>query len=571
MENIIKVWHEIYGDLYENADQMLEPFLKSIEAIKKEHFYQDHTSNKTWYKDAVVYSTYGDLFNTDLNGLKEKLDYIQDLGANCLWLLPILESPMKDAGFDISDYEGIRASLLGLPNDATSEEKNTVFKDFIDEAHQKGIKVIFDIAMNHCSIEHEWFKEARKSVNSPMRDYFIWSTDTSLYKEARIIFKGMCESNWELDPVTGEYYFHRFFEIQPDLNYRNPQVLLKMTNALVNWQIKGVDGFRADAVPYIWKEEGTICENLPKTHKVVQFFRAVLDYLKPGTLLLAEACQPPQDVVDYFGDDNECNGAYHFPVMPRVYKAIAEEKKDAIEMALHPSFTPDIPKDSQWFMFLRCHDELTLEMVSPEERKFIFDYYAKDPSWDFRQGEGISARLADLMDQNLDRILLANSIMFTLLGTPIVFYGDEFAKGNDTAYYDKMYKETGYKDTRYLGRGTIDWPDVEAKLADSETLAYKTYQGVKTMIETRNRFKAFGRGDRTFIDVQDEKGGVNKGILAYRRTYEDESILVLQNLSQKEQVFSIKELNGMKQDLLGNKMVWQGEKLVMPPYGYHWC
>ncbi|PKM67640.1 MAG: alpha-amylase [Firmicutes bacterium HGW-Firmicutes-2] len=571
MKNIIKVWHEIYGDLYEDADQMLNPFLESIEAIKKEHFYQENTSNQTWYKDAVVYSTYGDLFNTDLNGLKDKLDYIQDLGANCLWLLPILESPMKDAGFDISDYEGIRASLLGLPDDATSEEKNTIFKAFIDEAHKKGIKVIFDIAMNHCSIEHEWFKEARKSKDSPMRDYFIWSTDTSLYKEARIIFKGMCDSNWELDPTTDEYYFHRFFEIQPDLNYRNPEVLIKMTKALVNWQIKGVDGFRADAVPYIWKEEGTICENLPKTHKVVQFFRAVLDYLKPGTLLLAEACQPPKDVVEYFGDDNECNGAYHFPVMPRVYKAIAEEKKDAIEMVLQPGFTPDIPKDSQWFMFLRCHDELTLEMVTPEEREFIFNHYAKDPSWDFRQGEGISARLADLMDHDLDRILLANSIMFTLLGTPIVFYGDEFAKGNDTAYYDKMYKETGYKDTRYLGRGTIDWPEVEEKLADSETLEHKTYQGVKKMIEIRNNYKVFGRGERSFIDVKEENGQVNKAILAYKRTYEDESVLVIQNLSQKEQYITLPKLNEMGQDLLGHKMVWHEGKLVLPPYGYYWC
>ncbi|MCF8020237.1 MAG: alpha-glucosidase C-terminal domain-containing protein [Vallitaleaceae bacterium] len=571
MKNIKKIWHEIYGDLYEDADKMLEPFLESIEAVKKEHFSQVSTSDHTWYKDAVVYSTYGDLFNKDLNGLKEKLDYIQDLGANCLWLLPILESPMKDAGFDISDYEGIRASLLGLPEEATSEEKNMKFIAFIDEAHKKGIKVIFDIAMNHCSIEHEWFKEARKSKDSPMRDYFIWSTDTSLYKEARIIFKGMCDSNWEHDPTTDEYYFHRFFEIQPDLNYRNPQVLIKMTKALMNWQIKGVDGFRADAVPYIWKEEGTICENLPKTHKVVQFFRAVLDYLKPGTLLLAEACQPPKEVVDYFGEDNECNGAYHFPVMPRVYKAIAEEKKDAIEMVLQPSFTPDIPKNSQWFMFLRCHDELTLEMVTPEERKYIFDHYAKDPSWDFRQGEGISARLADLMDRNLDRILLANSIMFTLLGTPIVFYGDEFAKGNDIAYYEKMYKETGYKDTRYLGRGTIDWPEVEAKLADAESLEYKTYHGVKKMIEIRNNYKVFGRGERIFIDVKDEKGDINKAILAYERTYEEESVLILQNLSQKEQHVLLPELNEMAQDLLGQKMIWKVNKLVLPPYSYYWC
>jgi len=536
METLINLWHQLYEDDYNNK---IQDFIKYLADIKHQHFSKQEHIIEDWYKDAIIYSTYADLFNNGIQGLTDKLDYIKDLGINCIWLLPILDSPMKDAGFDISDYKNIRTDLLQLKEDASDVEKEQVFTTFIDEAHKRDIRIIFDIAMNHCSVEHEWFKDARKSLDSKYRDYFIWSNSTELYKEARIIFKGLCSSNWELEKTTHQYYFHRFFEIQPDLNYKNPEVLLEMTDVLIHWKVKGVDGFRADAVPYIWKEEGTNCENLTKTHTVVKFFRAVLDYLRPGSLLLAEACQQPKDVVEYFGEDDECNAAYHFPVMPRIYKALAEEKKDSIEKVLNSSFTPNIPNNSQWLMFLRCHDELTLEMVTPKERKFIYNYYVKDSSWDFRQGEGISARLAELFGFNKNKIMLANSIMFTLLGTPIVYYGDEFGKGNDVDFYNKIFAESGYADTRYLGRGTIDWNLVEKLLSDESSLGYQLYHELKSMIAVRAKHPAFGRGLLEFIDIKDHNDVINKHILAYKRSYKDDSVYVIQNLSSDDQKFNV--------------------------------
>ena len=490
------------------------------------------------------------------------MDYLEDLGVNCLWLLPILSSPMKDAGFDISDYSAIRGDLLGEAKDGSQEEKDEVFASFVEAAHEKGIRIIFDIAMNHCSMEHPWFKEALKDKENPFRDWFIWSDTAEEYSDARIIFKGMCTSNWEKEEQSGEYYFHRFFEIQPDLNYRNPEVLLAMTQVLVDWKIKGVDGFRADAVPYIWKEEGTICENLPKTHTVVKFFRGVLDYLSPGSLLLAEACQPPKEVVEYFGDGDECNAAYHFPVMPRIYHALAAQNRKAIVDTMASDFTPAIPDSSQWFMFLRCHDELTLEMVTPEERKFIYDSYVKDPSWDFRQGEGISARLAELFEFNEQRIMLGYSLMFTLLGTPIVYYGDEFAKGNDVAYFDKIFKETGYADTRYLGRGEIDWDQVEKTLADESSLGYGVYHGIRHMIDVRGEAGVFGRGDLTFHDMG------NDCVLAYERTFEGRTVLVIQNLS--DEPVGVFHKVAVTKDLLGQDLSYKDGIIEIPAYGYYW-
>ncbi|MCX7279206.1 MAG: alpha-amylase family glycosyl hydrolase, partial [Burkholderiales bacterium] len=312
---------------------------------------------------------------------RDRLPYLQDLGVTCLWLLPILDSPMRDAGFDISDYTRIRSELVG-GSDAAAQ---ATFAEFLAEAHRRNIRVIFDVAMNHCSDQHHWFQEARKGPDNPYRDYFIWSDTTERYKEARIIFKGMMPSNWHpLPEDPGTYFFHRFFDSQPDLNYRNPEVLLAMCRVLLFWVAQGVDGFRADAIPYLWKEEGTICENLPGTHTIIKFFRAVLDAVRPGTILLAEACQPPAEVVTYFGDSDECQAAYHFPVMPRIYLALAQGSAKPIFDTLSTTFTPDIPADCGWFSFLRCHDELTLEMVTPEERKAIHAAYCLQPEWDFR-------------------------------------------------------------------------------------------------------------------------------------------------------------------------------------------
>ncbi len=586
LEKLQQLWHE----LYENQDEKLEVFLEELQEITHTHFSEKKVIDATWYKDAIVYSTYGDLFNRDLNGLKEKLSYLQKLGITCLWLLPILESPMKDAGFDISDFEEIRANLLGLPADASKAEKDTLFADFLTETHKRGIRLIFDIAINHTSIEHPWFQEARQSRGSPKRDYYIWSDTADKYPDARLLMKGILDSNWTKDEVSGQYYLHRFYDIQPDLNYHNPDVLLEMTRMLIGWKIRGIDGIRADAVPFLWKEEGSTCESLPQNHTIVKFFRAALDYLEPGTLLLAEACQPPKDVVAYFGDSDECQAAYHFPVMPRIYRALAEEEHSAIEMALDPDFTPEIPEDCQWFLFLRCHDELSLEMMPSEERTFIFDYYLKDPRWSYRQGEGISARLANLFERDLRKIQSAYSIMFTLPGTPIIYYGDEFAKLNDEAFYQEAIEQTGYVDSRNFVRGKIDWQQVERDLQDSDTLAYQVYHSLQNMIRVRKDHLAFSRGTLEFVHFQDAAQNVNRHILAYHRVYRGETRLVLQNLSSEEQhvcvtddikhhLFIVDEIHQQvyapeeikrERDLLLQKLVIQGDTMTLEPYAFYW-
>ena len=317
-ELLEKYWKELYPAA---GLTQFHDFLNESEKYKTAKNLQD----SDWYKDAVVYSLYVDLFNKDFSGLTDKLDYLEDLGVSCLWLLPILDSPMRDAGFDIRNYDRIRADLLGLPENFDKAEQEKIFGDFLAEAHRRGIRVIFDIAMNHTSDKHPWFQEAKKSEDNPYRNYYIWSKNPGLYSKARLLFKGIEDSNWEPLENTVWYYFHRFFSFQPDLNYKNPKVLLEMSRNLLYWQSLGVDGFRADAIPYLWKEEGTDCENRPKTHTIVKFFRAILDYVNPGSMLLAEACQKPKEVVKYMGDGDECHAAYHFPLMPMMFKSIAME------------------------------------------------------------------------------------------------------------------------------------------------------------------------------------------------------------------------------------------------------
>ncbi len=427
-----KYWNALYPG---ESPELLSKFISEIQKTKNSITFSNHKPE--WYMDAVVYSMYVDQFNKDFTGLSAKLDYLQDLGVNCLWLLPILDSPMKDAGFDIRNYDQIRTELLGIDENSSIDEQRQLFRNFLSEAHKRGLKVIFDIAINHTSDEHPWFVESRKSENNPYRDYYIWSKDTNLYKDARIIFEGLCESNWQKDGDW--YYFHRFFEFQPDLNFKNPQVLIGMTRNFLYWLKQGVDGFRADAIPYLWKEDGTTCENHPTLHLVVKFFRAVLDYVRPHTLLLAEACQKPHEVIKYFGDGDECNAGYHFPLMPMIFKSLAAKSSKPISSILSTAVTPVIPESAQWFTFLRCHDELSLELVyvSEEDRKYIHDNYCRQPLWDFRLGQGVAARLSELMGRDPKKIGLAYSIMLTLPGTPIIYYGDEFGSLNDEANYGK--------------------------------------------------------------------------------------------------------------------------------------
>jgi maltose alpha-D-glucosyltransferase / alpha-amylase len=354
------LWQDLYGSV---KQAKLESF---IDELKTAASVAPPPPPEGWFKSVVVYSLYVDLFNHDFSGLTARLSYLQSLGVTCIWLLPVLDSPMRDAGFDVRDYRKIRPELVG----GLESDKQQVFTQFVAAAHGLGIRVIFDVAINHTSEEHVWFQESRKGPDNPYRDYYIWSDTDTGYADARIIFKGMMESNWQ--KLVGQgYYFHRFFESQPDLNFRNPDVLLELCRVLLFWVKVGVDGFRADAVPYLWKQEGTNCENLPGTHAIVKFFRAVLDMVRPGTMVLAEACQPPHDVVAYFGEGDECHAAYHFPVMPRIYLAMAEGRAKPIFEQLALDVTPAIPDACGWFSFLRCHDELTLEMVTPDERRAI--------------------------------------------------------------------------------------------------------------------------------------------------------------------------------------------------------
>ena len=548
------IWERLYPGI---STSDLEQFLVVAEANPAA--FQNDEIQADWYKDAVVYSLYANLFNNDFAGLTQKLDYLHELGINCIWLLPVLDSPMRDAGFDISDYYQIRADLLDKSGKSADQQ---VFRQFLAEAHKKGIRVIFDISMNHTSDEHPWFIEASKSKDNPYRNYYIWSKDTNLYQDARIIFKGIESSNWE--KKGEEYFFHRFFNFQPDLNYRNPQVLLEMCQILHFWQVAGVDGFRADATPYIWKVDGTDCENLTETHLVVKFFRAMLDYFKPGTLLLAEACQQPAKVVEYMGNGDECHAAYHFPLMPRIYKSIAMQNGKPIEETLSKEFTPELPANGQWFTFLRCHDELSLELVyvTEEERKYIHQQYCLQPEWDFRMGEGISARLSELMQRDYRRILLAYSIILTLPGTPVIYYGDEFGKLNDEAYYNEMIQLTGKDDTRFLVRGKINWDELSENLSDPESLSSRIYGKLKQMLHIRNEHKTFGRGTIEFMQLPGYPDGE---LLAFMRRYENEEWLIIHNLTNQALPLTLPGAADQSADIF--KGIKPGE---IEPYGFSW-
>ncbi len=551
---LIDIWKNLYPGI---STQSLENYLLTFEAGQNDK--KPVNEQVDWYKDAVVYSLYADLFNTDFAGLTHKLDYLHDLGVNFIWLLPVLESPMRDAGFDISDYTKIRAELLDKTGKAPDQQ---IFRQFLADAHQKGIKVIFDISMNHTSDEHPWFVEASKSKENPFRDYYIWSDDTALYQDARIIFKGIESSNWE--KKGDQYYFHRFFNFQPDLNYRNPQVLIEISKVLLFWQNAGVDGFRADATPYIWKEEGTECENLTKTHLVVKFFRAILDYVAPGSLLLAEACQQPAKVVEYMGSGDECQAAYHFPLMPRIFKSIAMHSGKPIEETLSGEFTPELPESGQWFTFLRCHDELSLELVyvTEEERKYIHQQYCLQPEWNFRLGEGISARLSELMQRDERRILLAFSIILTLPGTPVIYYGDEFGKLNDEAYYNEMISLTGKDDTRFLCRGKINWEELSQNLANPDSLSSKIYNKLKLMLHIRNQHKTFGRGSIEFITLP---GAENGELLSFIRSYEKEKWLIIHNMTAQSKDIILPAFAWNSEDVFDNILPGNIE-----PYGFSW-
>jgi maltose alpha-D-glucosyltransferase/alpha-amylase len=514
-------WRSLYGDSH---DALLCAFVSKLGQWRPQMQRVRADPERDAYRTAVVYGLYVDLFGgSDFDAASERLDHIASLGCTCLWLLPVLASPMLDAGFDISDYLSVRAELGG----------NDAFDRFLTAAHARGMSVIFDVALNHCSSQHRWFLDGARP-DSPFHDFFHWSADASAYSGARIIFRGIEESNWTLLPSTGQFYFHRFFACQPDLNYANPAVLLTMTCVFLHWAARGVDGFRLDAVPCVWKQEGTSCESMPQVHSIVKFLRAAVDSFRPGVFLLCEACQQPQDLVAYFGEDggddggDECHAAYHFALMPSIFLCLARQQAAPVVEQLNA-----LPADvrGQWFTFLRVHDELTLEMAPENMRSELFAHYCRDPSWDFRNGIGVSARLADLLANDHRRILLAFSIELTLLAsTPLILYGDEFAKTNDVAFFEAERARTGINDTRYLVRGRIDWHETQRILANAHCTGARVFDGLRSMLRVRQeRAALFGCGR---VDLLAQHASV----LAYVR---GGSVLVIHNLQLSDTVADV--------------------------------
>jgi maltose alpha-D-glucosyltransferase/alpha-amylase len=380
-----------------------------------------------WYKDAVIYQLHIKAFCDangdgigDFEGLRQKLDYLQNLGINTIWMLPFYPSPLRDDGYDIADYYDVN------PDYGTLED----FKKFLDDAHERGIRVITELVINHTSDQHEWFHKARKSPpGSPEREMYVWSDTPEKYQDARIIFQDFEPSNWSWDPVAKAYYWHRFYHHQPDLNFENTTVHDAIFEMLDFWLGMGVDGLRLDAIPYLYEEEGTNCENLPQTHAFLKRLRSYVDEKYPNRMLLAEANQWPEDAVEYFGNDDECHMSFHFPIMPRLYMSLYMEDRFPIIDILEQ--TPAIPENAQWAMFLRNHDELTLEMVTDEERDYMYQVYANDPR--ARINLGIRRRLAPLLNNDRRKIELLNFLLFSLPGTPVIYYGDEIGMGDN--YY----------------------------------------------------------------------------------------------------------------------------------------
>jgi maltose alpha-D-glucosyltransferase/alpha-amylase len=537
-------------------------------------------SDELWYKDAVIYQLHVKAFADsnndgigDFAGLTEKLGYLQELGVTALWLLPFYPSPGRDDGYDIADYGAIN------PDFGTMKD----FKRFIQEAKRRGLRVITELVVNHTSDQHNWFKRARRSdPNSSARNWYVWSDTDQKYLGTRIIFTDTEKSNWTWDPEAGQFYWHRFFSHQPDLNFDNPRVVSAIVQVMKRWLDTGVDGFRLDAIPYLCERDGTNNENLPETHAIIKKLRAELDAYAKGKVLLAEANQWPEDVQEYFGSGDECQMAYHFPLMPRIYMAIAQEDRFPITDILRQ--TPDIPGNCQWALFLRNHDELTLEMVTDVERDYLWSTYANDPR--ARINVGIRRRLAPLMDNDRRKIELMNSLLLSFPGTPIIYYGDEIGMGDNIYLGDRNGVRTpmqwtpdrngGFSraDPARLYAPTIMDPvygyesvNVEAQSRSLSSLLSAT----KRLISVRKSTLAFGRGTMTFIRP------VNRSVLCYVRQYRDEVILCVANLSRSAQATEL-DLSAWKDrvplEMLGRtKFPAIGElpyMITLAPYGFYW-
>jgi maltose alpha-D-glucosyltransferase / alpha-amylase len=532
-----------------------------------------------WYKDAIIYQVHVRAFydstgdgNGDFRGLAQRLDYLQDLGVNAIWLMPFFPSPLRDDGYDISDYRSVNPTYGTLDD----------FKAFLDAAHQHGIRVIIEMVLNHTSDQHPWFQESRSSCDNPRRDWYVWSDTDTKYKGTRIIFLDTELSNWAWDPVSKQYYWHRFFSHQPDLNYDNPQVREEMWDVMRFWLNMGVDGFRLDAVPYLVEREGTNCENLSETHSVLKELRARLDKEFPGRMLLAEANQWPADLLPYFGNGDEFHMAFHFPLMPRMFMGVKLEDRKPITEILKQ--TPQIPEPCQWCLFLRNHDELTLEMVTDMERDYMYDEYAREKAQ--RLNLGIRRRLAPLLDNDRRKMELMNGMLMSLPGTPIVYYGDEIGMGDNVNLGDRNGVRTPMQ---WSGgwNGGFSAADPEMLYAplllnpvygfqainvlSQKRFDHSLLSWMKLLIRVRKSSPVLSRGSIEFLYP------ANHRVLAYLRKLGNETVLVVNNLSSKAQALEL-DLKAYRGNILiemfgRNIFPRIGELpylLTLGPYQFYW-
>ena len=537
-------------------------------------------SDPLWYKDAVIYELHVKAFFDgnndgigDFAGLLQKLDYLQDLGVTCLWLLPFFPSPLRDDGYDISDYRSVHT------NYGTMDE----FKTFLAAAHARGMQVMIELVVNHTSDQHPWFQVARLAPpGSSARNYYVWSDTDQTYKDARIIFTDTEKSNWTWDPVAKAYFWHRFFSHQPDLNFDNPEVVREIVDAMRFWLDLGVDALRLDAIPYLVERDGTNCENLAETHAIVKRLRREMDESYSNRMILAEANQWPADVLPYFGAGDECHMAFHFPLMPRLFMALRLEDRHPVTEIMGQ--TPDIPETCQWGLFLRNHDELTLEMVTHEERDYMYLAYSTDPQ--MRINVGIRRRLAPLLDNNRRRLELMNSILLSFPGTPIIYYGDEIGMGDNVYLGDRNGVRTPMQWTSDRNAGFsratpaklyspvvmdpvygYESINVEAQQSESSSLLNWT----RNMIALRKLFRVFGRGTIEFLRP------TNRKVLAYLRTFEGEKVLCVANLSRFAQPteLDLSRFEGLVPvEMLGYvefpKIRKSPYALTLAPYGHFW-
>ena len=536
-------------------------------------------TNPLWYKDAIIYELHVRAFYDsdgdgagEFKGLTYKLDYLKDLGVTAVWLLPFYPSPWRDDGYDISDYTGIHPAYGTLDD----------FKTFLAEAHRRDIRVITELVLNHTSDQHPWFQQARSSRDNPKRNWYVWSETPDRYKDARIIFTDTEQSNWAWDMSSKAYYWHRFFSHQPDLNYDNPDVREEMWKVIHFWCEMGVDGLRLDAVPYLVERDGTSCENLPETHEVLKFLRHRVDENFPDKMFLAEANQWPKDVRAYFGNADECHMAFHFPLMPRMFMAIRlEDRKPLVDVL---DRTPAIPEKCQWGIFLRNHDELTLEMVTMDERDYMYDEFAKDAR--AKLNIGIRRRLAPLMESDRRRIELLNGLLMSLPGTPIIYYGDEIGMGDNIYLGDRNGVRTpmqwnggwnaGFSgaDPERLYSALISNPLYGYQVVNVESQKrseHSLLSWMKQLVRVRKSTRVFGRGTMEMLHP------LNHRVLSYVREFEGEKILVVSNLSSQAQAaeLDLRRWKGMVPIEMfgGNPFPRIGDLpylLTLGPYHFYW-